>query len=78
MYELIKQRARGSRIIMVGDRPETDIAFALASGWESVLTLSGVTATPSDVPEQFTPDRVVASIADLNGILAPILRHTTR
>jgi 4-nitrophenyl phosphatase len=78
MYELIRERVRADRIIMVGDRPETDIAFALASGWESVLTLSGVTASPSDVPEQLTPDRVVTSIADLNGILGPILRHTTR
>ncbi len=55
---------------MVGDRPETDVAFALASGWESVLTLSGVTASLRDVPERLTPDRVVESIADLRGILA--------
>ncbi len=70
MYELINQRARADRIIMVGDRPETDVAFALVSGWESVLTLSGVTASLRDVPERFTPDRVVESIADLRGILA--------
>ncbi len=70
MYELIKQRALSDRIIMVGDRPETDVAFALASGWESVLTLSGVTPSPRDVPEQFTPDRIVSSIADIDGILA--------
>lgn len=70
MYELINQRVRSERVIMVGDRPETDIAFARASGWESVLTLTGVTATPADVPRQFAPDRVVASIADLHGIMA--------
>jgi len=28
---------------MVGDRPETDIAFARAGGWYGVLVLSGVT-----------------------------------
>lgn len=78
MYELINQkidqeigRKIGTgRVIMVGDRPETDVAFAQAAGWESVLALTGVTSNPDDVSDQFTPDRVVASIADLGGILA--------
>jgi len=70
MCELITQKVETNRVIMVGDRPETDVAFAQASGWESVLTLTGVTMSSDGIPPQFTPDRVVASIADLNGILA--------
>jgi len=54
---------------MVGDRPETDIALAQAGGWTSVLALTGVTDSPEAVPERFTPDHVVASIADLPKLL---------
>ena len=54
---------------MVGDRPETDIAMAKAAGWTSVLTLTGVTASPDDVPERFTPDHVVETVSDLPHLL---------
>ncbi len=74
MYELINrkigQKVAKGRVIMVGDRPETDIALAQSAGWESVLTLTGVTSHTRDVPQRLTPDRVVASIADLSGIVA--------
>ena len=55
---------------MVGDRPETDIAFGAAAGWTTVLTLSGVIADPAAVPEGLTPDLVVGSLADLPDVLA--------
>lgn len=58
-----------TNVWMVGDRPETDIAMAKAGGWTSVLTLTGVTASPDDVPERFTPDHVLATVSDLPRLL---------
>jgi 4-nitrophenyl phosphatase len=50
---------------MIGDRPETDIAFAKAAGWAAVLTLSGIVTNPTDVAADLQPDLVIDSIADL-------------
>jgi len=69
MLDLVNEKISADRVIMVGDRPETDIAFAKLAGWESVLSLTGVIQDPGTVPGRFTPDRVVQSIADLEGIL---------
>lgn len=38
------RRTGGERPLVVGDRLETDIAGALAGGWDSLLVLSGVTS----------------------------------
>ena len=53
---------------VVGDRPETDVAFARAGNWYAVLVLTGVTtgaagATPS-------PDLIIPSVADLPGLIS--------
>jgi len=69
MIDLVGERIATKRVVMVGDRPETDTAFAIAARWESVLTLTGVTAAAEDIPRHLTPDHVIASIADLPGIL---------
>ncbi|MCJ7724935.1 MAG: HAD-IIA family hydrolase [Acidimicrobiia bacterium] len=50
---------------MVGDRPETDLAFGKAAGWVTVLALSGIVSDPLLVPPEFAPDLVIDSIADL-------------
>lgn len=53
-------RARfGSHGVMVGDRPETDGAFAVALGYDFGLVLSGVTTSPDGVvptPQMVAPD----------------------
>jgi len=59
----------GSRPIIVGDRPDTDIAMGKAEGWPSVLVLSGVVADAVTVAEEHTPDVVLDSFADLPGLL---------
>ncbi len=61
---LVKARANGP-VVVVGDRPDTDIALGRAEGWETILCLTGVTDDPSDVPSQFEPDHVIDSIANL-------------
>ena len=50
---------------VVGDRPETDLALAVAGGWTKVLVLTGVTAHADEVPEVYRPDIVLRSVATL-------------
>ncbi|MGZ4131307.1 MAG: HAD hydrolase-like protein, partial [Actinomycetota bacterium] len=37
-------RAGGGKPLVIGDRLDTDIAGAVALGWDSLLVLTGVTA----------------------------------
>jgi len=66
MIQVIRERVANDNVIMVGDRPGTDLQMAVNAGWRSVLALSGVTKTPPDSP---SPDAVVDSIADLGTLL---------
>jgi HAD superfamily hydrolase (TIGR01450 family) len=50
--------------IMVGDRPDTDGAFAVTLGYRFGLVLTGVTA-PDDLPVEPTPDVVAPDLAAL-------------
>jgi len=43
IYEEARQRARGTRLLMVGDQLETDIAGALAAGIDAALLTTGIT-----------------------------------
>ncbi|HKH24029.1 MAG TPA: HAD hydrolase-like protein, partial [Acidimicrobiales bacterium] len=54
----------GDEGTVVGDRPETDGAFAAALGYRFALVLSGVTGE-ADLPVEPAPDVVAASLADL-------------
>ena len=67
MRDLIESKAVGA-ILVVGDRPETDIGLAGAQ-WSSALVLSGVTTTIEEIPPEFTPSVVLDSIAALPGVL---------
>jgi HAD superfamily hydrolase (TIGR01450 family) len=68
MRDYIAARTVGT-VLAVGDRPETDIAMARASGWASALVLTGATESLEDVPAEFIPDLVVATLADLARML---------
>jgi HAD superfamily hydrolase (TIGR01450 family) len=59
-------------VVMVGDRPETDIALGVAYGWTTILVLTGVTASLDDVTGPHTPNHVIDSVADLPALLANI------
>ncbi|MEN8040373.1 MAG: HAD-IIA family hydrolase [Actinomycetota bacterium] len=69
MLQLVNEKVAASRVVMVGDRPETDIAFAATAGWESVLTLTGVTDSVGAATTIHVPDHVVSSVVDLPAIL---------
>ncbi len=59
----------GSNPLIIGDRPDTDIALGLAEGWATALVLTGVTRNPAEVPPHLTPHVVLNSVADLPGAL---------
>ena len=68
MAELV--RALGDTTgTMVGDRPETDGAFAAELGYRFALVLTGVTG-PDDLPVTPAPDVVSPSLAALVGGIA--------
>jgi glycerol 3-phosphatase-2 len=70
MRELISRHIVGSDVWVIGDRPETDIAMALAEGWRSILPLTGVTSVDRESPLSHPPDFVVESIAAAPSIIS--------
>jgi glycerol-1-phosphatase len=44
LYRSALRRANGTRPLVVGDRLDTDIAGAIALGWDCLLVLSGITS----------------------------------
>lgn len=56
-------------VVVVGDRPETDIAIAKAEGWGSALVLTGVVHPGTHVIGEHAPDVVIESIAVLPDVL---------
>ncbi len=69
MAALVRARY-GNPVVMVGDRPSTDGAFALALGVPFALVLSGVAGTAG---EESVPDPPPAFVARDLGELAPKL-----
>lgn len=68
--QLVAGRTSSGSVIIVGDRPETDVAMGKAEGWTTVLVLTGVVAAASEVPAHLRPDLLLKSIADLPKALA--------
>lgn len=69
MRRLISERLQPGRTVVVGDRPETDLALAHAEGWLGVLVLTGVVVDADAVPDRYRPDAVLESIVDLPRLL---------
>ncbi|MDH3518602.1 MAG: HAD-IIA family hydrolase [Acidimicrobiia bacterium] len=70
MRALITSRLVDGPVWVVGDRPDTDVAMAVAEGWGSILALTGVTGDGRDVHPR--PDHVVESIADVPALIASV------
>ena len=70
MVKLVSRKLESNNVWMVGDRLETDIAFAKRAGWGSVLTLSGIATAESITSTAPEPDLIIDSIADLPHLLA--------
>lgn len=59
MVELVREEHRleaGSRTVMIGDRPNTDIQFGKAAGVDQCLVLSGVVLSVQDFEENWLPE----------------------
>jgi HAD superfamily hydrolase (TIGR01450 family) len=66
MADLVRE-VGGETGTVVGDRPETDGAFARTLGYRFALVLSGVT-DETDLPVEPAPDTVAPSLAALVGV----------
>ena len=66
VYEIAKEKmGRVDEIWMVGDRLDTDIAFAKRFGMNAIMVLTGV-STPEDVKNSpFKPDLILPSVKEL-------------
>lgn len=62
MFRAAAAALPGGRLLMVGDRVDTDIAGAAALGWDTALVLTGVT-TPSAAAATTPPPTYVADSA---------------
>ena len=70
MLDLLRPRLASGVTWMVGDRIETDVAFARAAGFTAILVLTGVTP-PHGEHGDLTPDVELASVAALGSLLTP-------
>lgn len=61
------ERAGGGRPLVVGDRLDTDIAGAVALGWDSLLVLTGVTAAADIETSDIRPTYVAQDVTALLG-----------
>lgn len=68
LYRAAVRRIGDGRPLVIGDRPETDIAGANALGWDSVLVLTGVTDAEVARTLEIRPTYVVP---DVTALLAP-------
>lgn len=67
LFEAVAERLPPGRLLMIGDRLETDIAGAQALGWDTALVLTGVTAQDGIDELDPEPTYVLDSVADLLG-----------
>lgn len=67
MMQVVAERlGPDARVLVVGDRPGTDLAGGAARGWPTVLVLTGVTSPDDAHLADPAPDHVLGSIADLS------------
>lgn len=69
MLRLVEARAEPGPVMVIGDRPDTDLALGKARGWATALCLTGVTDQAEDVPDELAPDVVIDSVADLPAVV---------
>jgi HAD superfamily hydrolase (TIGR01450 family) len=70
MIDLISEKLVGDRVIVLGDRPDTDLALGRNAGWETVGVLTGVVSRTTDIPDELAPDIMLKAIDELPDWLA--------
>lgn len=66
---MIKSRLGAGPVWVIGDRPETDIALAMAEGWKGALVLTGVIETVSEVDPMYRPEFIADDLAEFTETL---------
>jgi glycerol-1-phosphatase len=67
LYEVAAARAGARRPLVIGDRLDTDIAGAVALGWDSLLVLTGVSTREDAEASPAGPTYVAADLRALAG-----------
>ncbi len=67
MRKLLEQMLVSGPVMMIGDRPDTDLAMADVEGWRSVLVDTGVTPAGAAVTPE--PTHRVGSIVEVPGLI---------
>nr|MBA2529675.1 HAD-IIA family hydrolase [Euzebyales bacterium] len=65
LFRVAARRLPPGRLLMVGDRPETDLVGAAALGWDTALVLTGVTGAGGAGAVTPRPTWVLASLTEL-------------
>lgn len=65
LFHAAAARLPGGRLLMVGDRLDTDVAGAAALGWDTALVLTGSTGPDELRTSSTTPTYVLESVTDL-------------
>jgi 4-nitrophenyl phosphatase len=66
---MVRKLAGDGPVLVVGDRPETDVSMGIAEGWATALVLTGVVDDPAEVPPEYRPNLILPSIAELPAAL---------
>ncbi|BAA31079.1 HAD-IIA family hydrolase [Pyrococcus horikoshii] len=65
MYEVVREMFPGEELWMVGDRLDTDIAFAKKFGMKAIMVLTGVSSLEDIKKSEYKPDLVLPSVYEL-------------
>ncbi|AHF79413.1 HAD-IIA family hydrolase [Thermococcus paralvinellae] len=69
VFEVVKEKLTADEIWVVGDRLDTDIAFAKRIGAKAIMVLTGVSTLEDVEKSEIKPDLVLPSIKELLGYL---------
>lgn len=65
MIDVLSRIIGPGAVVIVGDRPETDLAMGKEAGWITVGVGTGVIAGPDEIPAGLQPDLFLESVAEL-------------
>ncbi|AIF70326.1 sugar-catabolism phosphotransferase [Palaeococcus pacificus DY20341] len=65
VYEIIKEKLKVDELWVVGDRLDTDIAFAKKIGAKAIMVLTGVNTLEDVEKSEIKPDLILPTIGDL-------------
>jgi glycerol 3-phosphatase-2 len=74
LFETVAAAVGPGPRLMVGDRPDTDLAGASPLGWSTALVLTGVATPRTLLDVEIVPDHLLADVGGLLGPTGPVIR----